>query len=165
MLPEDLQRVLWEFAGPWTLKEAMKTCYENVNPNLSPWDVTTVNWKTAFRGPDGDCDVLLSFRFTWKSFQHDPIITLTAEVERECWSGNCMTKAIFDFQTLDSFLEYLPQLDSLLPKGVIQKEPILVMVEDEQDELFYDNDYHMPACIVAMQDFSEFQERWFSPHR
>ena len=54
MLPEDLQRVLWEFAGPWTLKEAMKTCYENVNPNLSPWDVTTVNWKTAFRGPDGE---------------------------------------------------------------------------------------------------------------
>ena len=162
MIPTDIRRLLFEFCGPWTLKEALKTCYENVCYNMEEWDVTTVNWETAFEGPDGSCDPVLSFQFSW----HSPCsrgmkITLTMEVERENWAGCCTNTSKFDFQSLEHLLEYLPKLDCMLPKGVHQVEPILVYVEESQHHLFYGEEDMPTPDPCALMCFKKWNQRFF----
>ena len=161
-LPPDLQHLLYQFAGPWTLKAALIAAYDYHAFNFSQeekWDACILNYDSCLnRG-----DLTLSFMFDFMVHPLRSRICLTVLHERTEWPGQCDTEAHFDFWSLDEIVDFLPKIVTLLPKGVFVREKLLIEIEPEEDYIHYPEDYNLPSHdFFSVSSYAEVVSRFFS---
>ena len=164
-LPPDLQHLLWQFAGPWTLKDAVIAAYDYHAENFSQnedWKVLICNYDTCLNKGD----LTMTFTFEFMVLPLRVRIGLQVMHERVDWPGQCDTTANFDFWSLDEVLEFLPKIETLLPKGVVFDEKLLIEIDPEEDYVHYGYSYPDLAMphpdIFSLCSFAEVVERFFS---
>ena len=149
VLPADLLRTVWEFAGPWPLQAAVEKAYDFMAENWSEGE------KVDF--PLCDYDSLLTqhgwalilsveYRFSL-DYANRPTVQLTLRtmVERDDWPGNGYWESTFDFWSLEELVEFLPRLNDILPKGCdLVTNKLYVDIDNNRDDLYIFYPYEWP---------------------
>ena len=135
-LPTDVQGILWEFAGPWTLRE-------EIQPGL-----VVSNEQQFLPDADDAMETTIAVRVT--SF---PNVWGPGETWRMDWSVESCNGArswradyVLNFPTLEELLEFEPLLRDLLPARVVLPTPVLALPDEEWEHL------------LGMEDMAVFED-------
>ena len=138
-LPTDVQGILWEFAGPWTLRSLIHEAFNSQVDWFDEIEPGVVQYDQQQFGPDADDDMETVISLKVRSFPNcwSPGETWRMDWSVETCNGARSWRADYglNFPTLEELLEFEPLLRDLLPARVVLPTPILALPEEEWEHL------------------------------
>ncbi len=140
-LPEDLMWLLHQFAGPWTLEQAIVQAYDHCADSFSDGEKVCFpicNYDHQLTRDGWSLFIEINFTFRVYGPKETSQLTLKVTVERDDWPGDGLWEMTFDFWSLEEILAFLPRLGELLPKSCeLVERQLWVEVDTDDYYIFY----------------------------
>ena len=155
-LPTAVQGILWEFAGPWTLRNLMHEAFTSERDWFEEIDPFVIQSYQQQFGPDADEDMETCITLKVKCIPH---AWGPQNDWRMFWNvccPGCRCDYTMTFHSLEEMMDFEPYFREFLPARVLLPTPVLARPEEEWEHLLDLEDMAVHEDWVTLSSRASF---------